>query len=83
MFFLFSIDYSTKEGNCSSGDMRLNDFVDDPFEHTRQGLLQICVNNAWGAVCSDIQFGITEMAVACKSMGFSDQGIYIYSRHFK
>ena len=55
--------------------MRLADSTDDPVEKTRSGLLQVCVNGAWGAVCSDAQFGFAEMAVACSNMGFSEKGM--------
>lgn len=61
--------------------MRLLEYTDDISDHTRQGQLQICINNAWGGVCSDVQFGYTEMAVACKHMGFSYQGNIIEIRH--
>ena len=30
---------------------------------------------AWGAVCSDSRFGIAEMTVACRNMGFLERGI--------
>lgn len=71
---LFFADYSVREGNCTTGDMRLADFTDDPARNLRSGQLQVCVNGAWGAVCSDTQFGYAEMAVACSHMGFSATG---------
>ncbi|CAI8021725.1 Fibrillin-2 [Geodia barretti] len=64
-------DYSVGEGDCTTGDMRLADFTDSPEGATRSGQLQVCVNGAWGAVCSDTQFGYAEMVVACSHMGFS------------
>ena len=49
--------------------MRLANFTDDPDEATREGTLQICINSAWGAVCSDPRFGLTEAQVACQQAG--------------
>ena len=49
--------------------MRLANFSDDPDEATRQGILQICINSAWGAVCSDDPFGLSEVQVACQQAG--------------
>ena len=72
------IDPSVENGNCSTGDIRLVNYSDDLESDTRHGTLQVCLNNAWGGVCSDIQFGNTEMAVACRHMGFLNQGIYIH-----
>ena len=47
--------------------MRLAEFTDD--QTSRQGTLQICINNAWGAVCSDPRFGVAEAQVACQQAG--------------
>ena len=58
-----------------TGDMRLEEASDDVEEGTREGQLQVCINHAWGGVCSDVQFGYTEMAIACRHMGFSEQGM--------
>ena len=42
---------------------------------TRQGQLQICINNAWGSVCNDDYFGPTDASVACNQLeGFSADG---------
>lgn len=42
---------------------------------TRQGQLQICINNAWGSVCDDEYFGPTDARVACNQLeGFSADG---------
>ena len=53
--------------------MRLADPSVDEVGYTKEGTLEVCINNAWGGVCSDIQFGNTEMAVACRHIGFSAQ----------
>ena len=33
-----------------------------------EGRLEVCVNSAWGTVCSD-GFGASDAAVACQSLG--------------
>ena len=58
---------STQYAECVNGDVRLADFTDD--QTSRQGTLQICINNAWGAVCSDPRFGVAEAQVACQQAG--------------
>ena len=60
---------STVNPGCDSGEVRLANFTDDPDEATREGTLQICINSAWGAVCSDPRFGLTEAQVACQQAG--------------
>ena len=58
---------ATPYAECVSGDVRLAEFTDD--QTSRQGTLQICINNAWGAVCSDPRFGVAEAQVACQQAG--------------
>ena len=55
--------------------MRLANFTDDPDEATREGTMQICINNAWGAVCSDDPFDTTDAEVFCDELkGFQRDG---------
>ena len=55
--------------------MRLANFTDNPDEATRQGTLQICINNAWGTVCSDDTFDTTDTKVFCEELeGFQREG---------
>ena len=58
---------STLHAECVSGEVRLASFTDD--QTSRQGTLQICINNAWGGVCSDPRFGVAEAQVACQQAG--------------
>ena len=45
---------------------------------TRAGLLEVCINNAWGTVC-DISFDRHDTMVACTQLeGFSSEGIIIH-----
>ena len=49
-------------GNCNDGDLQLVNGTET------MGRLEICINNAWGTVCSN-GFGRTEAAVACTQLG--------------
>ena len=68
--FLFPVPVpETKRANCVTGDVRLADSVTDLILNTTKGTLQICINNAWGAVCHDDLFGVTDARVACQQAG--------------
>ena len=55
--------------------MRLANFTDDPDETTREGTLQICINSAWGTVCSDDLFDMKDSEVFCEELeGFQRDG---------
>ena len=74
-FMFFFTDPSTEFANCTTGDVRLTDFMDNPNEDSRQGTAQICVNNAWGSVCRDDYFDNTDAAVFCSQLqGFVPDG---------
>ena len=55
--------------DCMTGDVQLSDSVTDPMENTTKGKLQVCINNAWGAVCHDDLFGGAEARLACQQAG--------------
>ena len=59
----------TMPGDCSTGQARLAQSTTDPAQNTRTGTLQICLNNAWGWVCSDNLFSIRDAEVACQHAG--------------
>ena len=66
---------STEAAECESGVVRLANFTDDPDEATRQGTLQICINSAWGTVCSDAPFDKKDAEVFCEQLeGFQREG---------
>ena len=66
---------STEYAECSLGDVRLTDFTDNSEERSRQGVLQMCINNAWGTVCNDNYFDSTDAEVFCDSLvGFNTTG---------
>ena len=56
-------------GDCETGEVRLADSTTDLVDMTRRGTLQICINNAWGAVCDDNLFGSPDAEVACQEAG--------------
>ena len=60
---------STPQAQCTTGDLRLVDSSMDPIQNTTQGTLQICINRAWGAVCHDDLFGVSDAQVACQQAG--------------
>ena len=63
--------------------MRLTDFSDNSEEDSRQGTIQICVNNAWGSVCSDNFFDNTDAKVFCGQLpGFKATGMSFQSLSF-
>ena len=65
----------TEFGNCTTGDVRFKNSTDTVHELSRQGTLQICVNNAWGTVCSDNYFDSTDAEVFCEQLeGFHRTG---------
>ena len=53
--------------------MRLANSTEDLY--TRRGTLEICINNAWGAVCNDDLFGVTDVQVACQQAGGYERAI--------
>ena len=56
-------------GYCETGEVRLADSTDDNNLNTTSGRLEICINNAWGAVCNDDLFGVADAQVACQQAG--------------
>ena len=60
---VFLLDNSVTSGNCSHGDLRL-----EGGAYPSEGRLEICINNAWGAVC-DRQFDDVDAQVACLQLG--------------
>ena len=73
LFFIAVV--STEAAGCESGEVRLANFTEDPDEATREGTLQICINSAWGTVCSDDLFDTTDAEVFCEQLdGFQRGG---------
>ena len=65
----------TEFADCSMGDVKLTNFTNDVDEGSRQGILQICINNAWGTICGDNFFDNADAEVFCNSLlGFNSSG---------
>ena len=71
-------DPITQYADCTTGEVRLADISNNLEEQSRQGTAQICVNNAWGSICSDNFFDNTDAAVFCGQLeGFKAAGMPI------
>ena len=64
----FSTGISTSNGNCSDRELRLAGGNDNVVQGTREGRVEICINNAWGTVCRTL-FGNPDAQVACHELG--------------
>ena len=67
-------DPSTDYGDCNHGDVRLANYTDNEEMGTREGRIEICINNAWGTVCDNL-FDATDAEVFCHQLkGFQKSG---------
>ena len=60
---LISIATETQFSTCTTGEVRVVGNDDG-----NEGRLEVCVNSAWGTVCSN-EFGPSDAAVACEALG--------------
>ena len=75
MELTFNLVPSIEFADCTLGNVKLLNFTDNSEEGSRQGILQICINNAWGTVCSDNYFDSTDAKVFCNILaGFNATG---------
>ena len=58
----------TAAGNCSTGELRLQPSSESTSDNSREGLVEICMNNAWGTVCDSL-FDSPDASVACVQLG--------------
>jgi deleted-in-malignant-brain-tumors protein 1 len=58
---------ATEYGNCTHGALRLEG------GNITEGRVEICINNAWGTVCSD-SYGSRDAKVICQQLGFDTAG---------
>ena len=52
---------STEEGNCTSGEIRLNGSI------SLEGRVEICINNAWGTICGN-RLSSSDSQVICRNL---------------
>ena len=79
MVAFFPTAILTPSGNCSDRDLRLVGGSDNLQQGTREGRVEICINNAWGTVCDD-HFNNLDASVACYHLGgFSQQGMCVHA----
>jgi deleted-in-malignant-brain-tumors protein 1 len=62
----FDVEYS----NCSNGQMRLSG-------SSLRGRVEICYNNTWFGVCSDLYYTYNNPQVVCSALGYSDASGYV------
>lgn len=58
---------SVEDQTCADGDIRLSG-----GSNSREGLVEICVNNRWGTICGDNNSGWNkyEAEVVCAQLGY-------------
>ena len=59
---------NTNHANCTDGELRLVGGVNATL-----GVVQVCMNNAWGSVCNN-RFGTNDAVVVCRQLGFPTTG---------
>ena len=67
---LSALDISTEAGNCSYGAVRL---VGGNNGNLLEGRVEVCINNAWGTVCTD-SFSEDDARVVCRQIGQLPEG---------
>jgi len=55
-------------GVCTQGAIRIAETSPSTF-----GVIEICINGAWGAVCSD-EWDNLDARVTCRQLGYSPYG---------
>ena len=65
---LLSDNATTTYDNCTDGELRLVGGANATL-----GVVQVCMNNAWGSVCNN-RFGTNDAVVVCRQLGFPTTG---------
>ena len=58
--------------DCKQGDIRLQ-----YGQNIREGLVQVCINQAWGTVCSTL-FSDIDAGVICSQLRFERNGQFLF-----
>lgn len=58
---------------CSNGDLRLVG-----GSASTEGILEICLNNSYGAICDDF-WDVQDARVACFRLGFTNGSFFLFS----
>ena len=66
----FFLDPSTRNGECSHGDVRLVN-----GSNVLEGRVELCINNAWGTVCTD-SISEDDVEVICRTAGQLPPGMF-------
>ena len=69
MKILFKLANTYLASACQDGDVRLRG-----GRHYREGSVEVCRNQQWGAVYDD-GWDENDSAVACRQLGLSEEGI--------
>ena len=68
----------TPNGDCVTGDIRLQAAAENVSASALEGRLELCVNNAWGTVCDSL-VDTEDADVACSRLrGFTREGVCPY-----
>ena len=62
--------------DCVNGDLRI------VGPTATEGRVEICINNAWGAICDDT-WTTTDANVACNQLGYYPSGIIMHHLSLK
>ena len=62
---------SVKKANCTNGEVRL---VGGSGPH--EGTVEVCVNEAWGAICSN-SWSSFDAKVVCRQLGYTSIGLIL------
>ena len=60
-----------RSAGCTNGEIQLVDSYING--EGKEGRLEICLNNTWGALCSS-SWDDMDAAVACRQLGYSAEG---------
>ena len=66
---------TTSMDDCMDGESRLVNGTSDLMTGNVDGRIEICINKAWGSVCTD-SFGASEAFVVCKHFNLTQTGTH-------